>query len=139
MSTYATDATIPADWDIADPTTWKLTSTVDAYDGEHGPSGGIYRRFTTITHDALEFDFPIPADQPRAALEEAAEWWAEVLIPIHEWACAEAEALPEEVAAAYTRANIDPEYPQPTDDLEDDAYTATRLLAALSVPKEESL
>lgn len=106
-----TDATIPADWDLADPHTWRIGATVDAYAGEH-QTGAIYRRYEEIAYCATNYDNgDLDAIEDASAEEqrEAAAWWADVLGRLVAGKAAAAEALPEEFEAALVVVGINPD------------------------------
>lgn len=88
--------TIPADWDVTDPRTWTLATTVDAFAGSH-PSGATYRRLTEIRHEATDYEHPDDIDPATTMMswQELAQWWADVLVPIHDAACRLAELDPD--------------------------------------------
>lgn len=146
MTEPTTEAAIPAGWNPADPDTWSFASTVDAWDGEHA-SGATYRRFADVVHRAWDLGAAEECEairdeagevvgydvQPGTTLAEHAAWWADVLGPIHAWACRSAEAHPDRVAATYAAVGIDPDDPADSpDDLEQDADQCRRLLAAIA-------
>jgi hypothetical protein len=144
--THTTRA-IPSDWDINDPTTWSLVTTVDAHRGYHH-TGGVMREYQDIRHAAGDFESDDELLDQIAAYDTndpsgTARWWSEVLIPIHRAEVAIAEASPEEIERAMLALGIDPDdtathggYPslwdaQPVDDLEQHAALAERIIAAL--------
>lgn len=93
--------TIPADWDVADPSTWTLWTTVDAHLGHHH-TGMVMREFREITHAATDHESAgeIVADIGDDDPAEHAAWWADVLGAAHDAEIALAEASPEALAAA---------------------------------------
>ncbi len=140
MATYD----IPADWDISDPHTWTLETAIDANMGTHGPTGGTMREYQDIRHAATDYD-----DTETMLLnttpEDAAQWWADVLAPIHQLACALGEASEDRLVRTIRTLGADPaDFPDQTyadilqsrmtacDDLECDASEAERILVALN-------
>ena len=128
---------IPADWDSDDPTTWTFSTTVDACLGVHH-TGGIMREYRTITHRASDYEAPgdIIGDESPG---DAAAWWADVLGAIHDAEVAIAEATPAQLDAAMRTLGLHPTDRTATpwdagsgDDLEADAATARRIVAALA-------
>ena len=88
--TDQTNPTLPADGDADDPTTWSFASTVDVFDGYHH-TGAIFRRLVDFRDDATEYGHE-PDDS--RSMAEHAQWWAEVLEPIHDGRCRLAELDP---------------------------------------------
>ena len=107
----STQTSIPADWDVSDSSTWTLATTVDAITAEEADR--VYRTFRDIRHSARDLDHDGPDD------EDAAEWWANVLLPIHELECWEAESFEATIDAAYAAAG----------EKRDDSYDDIELLA----------
>lgn len=132
----STKTQLGGDWNLDDPSTWSLTTTVDAHLGYHA-SGAVVREYRTIVHRADDHGDPLDG-QPAApdTLLAAARWWAAVLTPIHDAAVAAAEASPEELAAAAAALGVDgdalDDWLVEYDDLEQAADRAGRLAAALA-------
>lgn len=113
--------TIPADWDITDPSTWCVSTTVDAHLGYH-PTGMVMREYRTFSlcHDDLDCGDTEPTT-------EHAEWWADVLTAKLDADAAIAEASPEaldRIADLIAERND-------SDDLETEAAVCRRIASAL--------
>lgn len=134
---------IPGDWDVTDPNTWTLETTVDAHMGYHH-TGMVMREYQTITLAASNYahgdDLGIGQD--------SAEWWLDVLDGIMAGKVAEAEASPEVIAAAWT-ALVGPDTSGPDewaergeqfwqgygDDVEMEAIGGRKLAAAIETAR----
>ena len=158
----AQTTTLPSDWIITDPSTWTLSTTIDAHGGYHS-TGMVMREFQEIRHSAVDHGAKddlgydeesgewyavrhvvsgpsaYERDPNPNAMQDAAEWWFGVLDPIHRAEIAIGEASPEEIGAAADKLGIDPSpdgfrdlWNTPHDDLEQQAAHADDILAALN-------
>lgn len=139
---------LPADWDPTDPQTWVFQTTVDAFDGYHS-SGAVYRRLIDIRHAATDYESRYELERQVAADAvpgDTAQWWSEVLEPIHQLACRLAELDPDTAAPILREAlglpedadDEDIQRAMETDDLEAEAAQARRLLDALDAGSRHS-
>jgi len=103
METPMTTATsIPADWDITDPTTWTLSQTVDVHMGYH-QTGMVVRALQHISYRVTDLDHGAETDAALARGEDPSElaaWWSDVLDGMMAGRIALAEASPEELERA---------------------------------------
>ncbi len=120
-----TTTTIPADWDIADPATWTLETTVDAHLGYHHATRLVERAYVTITDRVTDYE-PDPES-------DDLDWWLDVMPPIHAAKIAIQEASPEALAAATERLGEHPgDYLSWADDIEGGADRGREIVAVLA-------
>jgi len=103
-----TATSIPADWDLADPATWRLSQAANAHLGTHAATGMVMRELQHIRLAATDLDDgetvnAIDGGEDPAVL---AEWWHDVLDGMMAGRVAIAEASPEAVEAAKAELGV---------------------------------
>ena len=134
METPMTTATsIPADWDLADPTTWRLSQTVDAHLGYH-TTGMVVRGLQDIRYAATDLDDGDIAESIAQGQDPAdvAALWYDVLTGMLAGAVAIAEASPEAIDAAMATLGITAWHDLTADDLEDEGRIGHKIAAAMT-------
>lgn len=114
------------DWDASNPSSWKLSTTVDANRGTHPATGITMREFVEVRTSALDMGYEVEDG------EESAVWWESVLTPYHEAKVAVLESSQDQLDQLSTMLGQGyDEYLADSDDLEDAASRSQHVLNLL--------